>query len=224
MLTPDLFVLLAAVVASCGVAPGSPWLATLAAAVGGFALYRAAARGASADTRRAILGGLAAGAVVASGDWGLAEAKFLFHVRREVAFAPISLGAVGCRAVLFSALAFLYVRLRMVGPLAVAIPAVAAVGMLVGLVYEHLGVRAGLWDWNAALMPDRQIGSAWAFVPVAWGMTCLCLWYFLMGFSRRVPQAFHPVGIGIRFGSAYLGFTMISYALFLRVYGKVVMP
>jgi len=224
VLTPDRFVLLAAAVALCGVVPGSPWLATLAAVVGAFALNRAAARGASADTRRAILGGLAAGVVVASGDWGLAQVKFLFHVRREAAFTPISLGAVGCRAVLFGALAFLYVRLRMVGPTLVAIPAVVVVGVLVGFAYEHLGVRAGLWDWNASLMPDKQVGSAWAFVPVAWGMTCLCLWYFLMGFSRRVPQAFHPVGIGIRFGSAYLGFTMISYALFLRVYGKVVMP
>jgi hypothetical protein len=224
VLTPDLFVVLAAGVAVCGVAPGSPWLAALATAVGAFALYRAIARGASADTRRAILGGLAAGAVVASGDWGLAQVKFLFHLRREAAFAPISFGVVGCRAVLFGALAFLYVRMRMVGPPAVAIPVVCVAGVLVGLAYEHLGVRAGLWDWNAALMPDKQIGSAWAFVPAAWGMACLCMWYFLMGFSRRVPQAFHPIGVGIRFGAAYLGFTMISYALFLRVYGKVVMP
>ena len=146
------------------------------------------------------------------------------HLHRLGPLPELRLGVVGCRAVLFSALAFLYVRMRTVGPAAVAVPGVAVVGVAVGLAYEHFGVRAGLWDWNASLMPDMQVGSAWAFVPVAWGMTCLCLWYFLMGFSRRVPLAFHPVGIGIRFGSAYLGFTMISYALFVRVVGKVVMP
>mgnify|MGYP006960593002 FL=1 len=193
------------------------------AAVAGIALHRATRQGSSADARRALLGGLVAGAVVATGDWGFVEARFLFHMRTEAPFAPISAGVEASRAILFSALLYSYVRLRMSRSAVVSVPVAAFIALCVGLAFEHLGTGAGLWDWNASLMPDRQVGAAWAFVPLAWAMSGACLWYFLMGFSRRVPLAFHPIGVGIRFGAAYLGFTMISYALLLRVYGKVVM-
>lgn len=219
----DLYVVAAAFLAVCGVALGTAWAAALAAAVSAVALHRAIRRPAAGEVRRAVLGGLVAGAVVATGDWVFIEARFLFHLRRELPFAPISLGVEACRAALFAAMLYLYVRLRMSWPTFVCVPLGAAVGLCVGLAFEHLGARSGLWDWNASLMPDRQIGAAWAFVPLGWGMTCLFLWYCLLGFRRGIPLAFYPIGIGIRFGAAYLGFTMISYALLLRAYGKVVM-
>ena len=88
----DLYVLAAAILALCGLILGNAWVATLSAAVAGIALHRATRQGSSADARRALLGGLVAGAVVATGDWGFVEARFLFHMRTEAPFAPISAG------------------------------------------------------------------------------------------------------------------------------------
>ena len=223
MLSCDLHVLAASLFALCGVAGGPRWVPALSACGAAFVLYRALRKPAPGEARRAILGGLVAGVVVATGDWGFVEARFLFHLRRDLPYAPISIGVEACRAALFAAMLYLYLRLRASWPKFVRAPFAAVVGLCVGLVFEHLGTRAGLWDWNASLMPDRQIGAAWAFLPLAWGMTSFCLWYCLMGFRRGIPLAFHPIGIGIRFGAAFLGFTMISYGLLVRVYGKVVM-
>ncbi|MAF10184.1 hypothetical protein CMK11_07000 [Candidatus Poribacteria bacterium] len=219
----DIYVLVAAILALCGVIPGNAWAPALAAAGAGVSLRRAMRQRMSSEERRAVLGGIVAGAVVATGDWGFVEARFLFHMRTEAPFVPVSVGVEACRGALFAALLYAYVRLRASWSVVVSALAAALLAACVGLAFEHVGTRAGLWDWNASLMPDRQVGSAWAFVPVAWGLSGVCFWYFLMGFSRRVPLAFHPVGVGIRFGAAYLGLTMISYALLLRLYGKVVM-
>ncbi|MEO2006197.1 MAG: hypothetical protein ABGY41_19110 [Candidatus Poribacteria bacterium] len=224
MLRGDLHVVAGVVLALLGVSVGPAWVAFLCGASAVVALYGAARVRGGSGIRRALLGGLVAGAIVATGDAVFIEARWLFHLRRDVPFLQFSVGVEACRAALIAAMLYLYTRLRMQLPKSAAVPIGAVVGAGLGLAFEHLGVRAGLWDWNASLMPDLQIGAAWAFVPLGWAITSLCLWYCLMGFRRGIPLAFHPIGIGIRYGAAYLGFTIISYALLLRVYGKVVMP
>jgi len=222
MMRRDALVLGGALVVVAGVASGHSWVSLLASVVGWVLLCVAVRRPAPTDYRHVVAAGAVAAVVVACGDYLLAApgTALLFHVRRELPWLRISPGVEAARGVLMASCLLAHARLRSRLHVVPASLAVAGIGILCGFAFEASGTRSGLWVWNASQMPDWRLGSAWMFVPIAWGATFLMAAYYLMRFSRRVPKQFYPVGVGVRCGTGYVALLLISYGFLLRIYGK----
>ncbi len=222
----DRLVFGAALLTLAGMASGRGWVVLVAAAGGWLLLVESVRRSAPALHRRVLLAGAVAGLVAVLADLTLAapESAFLFHIRREVPWLRVSPGVEAARGVLLTGCLYLYVRLRSSVSVVFATLGAAALALAYGFLFESVGSRFGLWAWNAAHMPNWRFGGVWMFVPVAWGVAFLLPAYYLMGFHRRVPSQFYPVGVGIRCGTAYVAFLMIAYGLCLRLFGKAELP
>ena len=222
MLRRDCLVFGGALLTFAGLASGRPWVALLAS-LGGWVLLLESVRRPAPSTHRWVLAaGAVAAIVVACADFIMAdpEAAFLFHIRREIRWLRISPAVEVARGVLLAGCLFVYVRLRSRLGVVVASCGAAALAFTYGFLFESVGSYFGLWTWNAMQMPDWHYGSAWMFVPLAWGVAFLLPAYYLMRFYRRVPIDFYPFGVGVRCGTAYVAFLMISYGLCLRLFGK----
>jgi len=219
----DALVVGSAFMTVAGIATGQAW-AALVTAVGGWVLLRAAMRAPTPVAYRTVnAAGAVAALVVAVGDVILTnpQAAFLFHVRREVRWLPLSPGVEVGRGALLAGCLYVYLRVRSRAGLVVASCGAAAVAFILGLLSEWAGSASGMWVWNAPYMPDWQLRSAWMFVPVAWSAVFLVSGYHLMRFHSRVPERLYPFAVGVRCGTAYVGLLIVSYGFLVRVFGKV---
>ena len=175
----------------------------------------------------ALLSGLAGGASAGVTDYAYAAHGFMYYLRPEFDFLPVSLGVMAARgALIVSGIdGYLWVR-RRVSTL-VGFCAAGLVGFGLGFAAEFLGGYSGLWVWNVLWVPDWELLSVWMFVPIAWGATFFMTGYYIHRISRlrhRFPRLFRPAAVGLGCGVAWGGWMLLSYVVLLRVFGHVTIP
>lgn len=202
--------LLAAALALAAAAYGNAWTC-LALGLGAWAaLWR------GIEKKETLWTALAAGASAAAIDFTLAGSTLLFYLHPELAGLKWALGPSVARTALIAVALeiYLYAR-RSRSPLTAGASAGLA-GFCFGLWIDALGVRSGLWVWNATLIPDITAQGAPLFVPFAWGTTfAFSGFYFHMTarIKRRLPSGARSVGSGLMCGAGLGGFLLFYLLL-----------
>ncbi len=208
---------LAAGLALAAAASGNEW-ACLALGLGAWAaLWRGVER------KETLWTVLAAGASAAAVDLTLARSTLLFYLHPELAGLEWAVGPSVARAALIAVALEIYLYARRSRSSLAAGASAGLAGFCFGLLMDALGVRRGLWVWNAALIPDITALGAPLFVPFAWGTTFAFSGFYIhmtARIKRRLPPIARPIGSGLMCGTALGGFLLFYLLLFWSVAGR----